>query len=233
MGQFSGFECRDFDYFISHPHDYTSVLRQKLEEFAKLVHRSALPQRIQRAYPQCHVGHIQRRRGRGAWVRIGKAKPPPKRDPFINSNLTIEIDPEALTFNAVIRDQRATRTGYPIARLHDALVSEETALTGALNGLPEGWQVVLFERVGDGDHPPNRIGEIWLRRATLDLELDFGVLRPFAVDFLREIEFPGVHVGTRIYRCDPILLHPEELVHEAGRSLTAAFEVLKALDPAL
>lgn len=233
MAEFDGITQADFDYFLSHPPEYTPVIRHKLEEFARAVHAEALPSAIRNQYPDVRMGPITHQPGAGAWVKIGKDPNRAKGDSFRNCNLMIAMDSARVTLNGVLRDQRVTKKGFPIAELWRSLKERHPTLMLRLGALGADYWLVIHRRIGRNDGPPNRLGETWIPAAEISLGLSAEAVRNSALPILGEIDFPGIHIRTSIPRGDVRLIDRNTLLREAAASLVDIFEVMAAVDPAL
>lgn len=222
MAPFTGFQARDFDFFIHYEPTYRARLRQKLEQFAESVHR-ALPPTLRQHYPHIRMGNIHADEERGAWVGIL----PTGSSTFQHCNFTIEITRDRLEFNAVIRDGRATDARKPIGILSRQLRADPVTFERILSGLGRDYALTVFARTrADGSTPPRRGNDRWRVVATQRLSIVGEEVVRWIRFLINTIPFPGIHVGQHISRGDQLLQDPARLASEAAESFGTLAGVL-------
>jgi len=230
MAEFTNFKQTDFDYFIEQPPDYRPVIKNKLEEFARIVHETSLPPVIQEQYSRRYLGqeatdHL--------WLIVGKADQDEAKDLFKHCNLEVSIDSESINFNAVIRDRKIDAKGYPPAELYARLMGNDVALQEAFNGLPEGFTLGICSRASKNGGRPSSWSDVWTPKFSIDLSLGWTAVRNATIATLDSIDYPGINVTTSIGRGEVIGMEKDQLVKRASASMVELFSVLSTLDPGL
>lgn len=225
MAPFTGFLPQDFDFFITYEPSYRPRLRQKLQQFGKLVYKRLDPQ-TRRRYCNLSVGNIQTEGGAAARL----LRPDAPRH-VRHCNPTIEINRDRLEFNAVIRDGRATDKHKPIGILNRRLRSAPQDFEEILHSLGCDYALSVFQRTRrDGSVPPTRVDERWNLVGLQNLAFVGEGVVNWLRFLINDIPFPGIHVGRHIHRGNPILQDLDRLVPEGVSSLHAAVRVLGYLE---
>jgi len=152
---------------------------------------------------------------------------------FGHCNLNLEIGPEGLFWQAVIRDGKATDNNKPIGTLYRKL--QNAALFKnfkiILSGFGADFWIVVNSRTNlarTGRPMPG--ADVWNEKAWLCLDsmTDEG-LRAVA-SLLIQIPYPGVIVERKISKGDVLLTNPDLLMKQCVDSLVQLHKVLVFLE---
>lgn len=153
MAPFTGFLVQDFDFFLHHEPTYRARLRQKLRQFAKLVHERLDPG-LRRLYREIYVGNIRTDREGGAWVGFRRPGAPSE---VRHCNFTITINRDRLEFNSVVSYGRSSDRRKSIGVFARKLRASPQAFEEVLAGLGAEYAISVFARTRrDGSVPPGR-----------------------------------------------------------------------------
>lgn len=226
MAPFDGFSEDDFDYFVRPADDYGPILKSKLKRLLDEVH-VRLPEGFRSRYPYVYSARLTNSSGeRGIWAAFRPPQEPG--DVFRHCNVTIELDSEGLSINAVIRDGRPSQAWTPLGRF--ALGMEnDPAIVRALR-LGRQFQLRVSERLGPNGGRILPGSEEWFLRGSLRLDHSEEDIRAFLGIMLAAVPFPGIHVRRQFPRWDATLPDGPILVAEATRTVEALAPVLEVLD---
>jgi hypothetical protein len=224
MAPFTGFTRYDFDFFVGEEEDYRDVLRNRLKQFGEIVYQ-ALPDNIRAQYDEGpYLGRVGRGEDRGAWLGLRKVQS--TGDPLRHCNFTIELDESALSFNAVIRDGKATDKSKPIGVLYTRISENAAALTRYLSGLGSEFRLKVFSRASATGGRPLPGSEIWKLECIQRLDHVIPESVPMLLGLLRSIPFPGIHLSRELSRGRVLSMSPDDLQAEG-------VEAIKRLHPFL
>jgi hypothetical protein len=228
MAPFTGFTQYDFDFFIGEEEDYRPVLRKKLKEFGEMVYE-ALPGHIRARYNEGpYLGRVAGGEGRGAWLGLRKVQSPS--DPFKHCNFTIELAEAALSFNAVIRDGKATDKRKPIGVLHTRISANAEALTEYLMELGAEFTLKIFSREGLSGSRILPGGENWRLEYVQRLDSVIPETVPMLLGLLHSLRYPGIHLGRELSRGEVLSKSPGELLKEGVTAITRLYPFLRFLE---
>jgi hypothetical protein len=223
MTNFVGFTAYDFDYFVSPDDQYKPILKTKLQAFGGAVY-ARLPGELRIIYNEGpDLGQFKAGSGRGGVLRLRKEQ---TGNAFDHCNFTIEINESGLSFNAVIRDGKATDLRKPIGALSQLLINTPDVLLAYLRSLGMHYTFRISSREGAGAKRLMPGNEMWhLKYAqTLDPVVDETV--PVLSSLLIKIPFPGVHLRREFPRSAVLTKTGEELVADAVAAISALFPIL-------
>jgi len=227
MAPFTGFTQYDFDFFIGEEEDYRPVLRKKLKEFGEMVYE-ALPGKIRARYNEGpYLGKIAGRGG-GAWLGLRKIQSPS--DPFEHCNFTIELAEAALSFNAVIRDGKATDKRKPIGVLHTRISANGEALTEYLMELGAEFTLKIFSREGLSGGRILPGGENWRLEYVQRLDSVIPETVPMLLGLLHSLRYPGIHLSRELSRGEVLSKSPDGLLKEGVTAITRLYPFLCFLE---
>jgi hypothetical protein len=226
MASFAGFVDDDFNFFISYDDDYRPLLRNKIEQFGQEVYQGLLPH-IRDVYPDFQVANIVK--GREA-ASVNLRKHQEKHDAFKHCNFSIAIRSEGLQFNAVIREGKWNNKRMPIGHFYQKLLAEPGRVETLLRGFDGNFYVAIYRRLplhGSKLMPGN---ELWDLKARLYLDFVNQELIKYLTRMLKEIDYPGLHVGREIRRGEPILSQGDQLIAEARTIFEHLYGILQYLE---
>ena len=229
MSPFEGFKNSDFDFFLVYDGDvdYKPVVKKRLTDFAELVHKK-LPQELRQVYPETYTGRFTKEE---FWIAFRKA--PSLKSIFSHCNLNLEIGPEGLSWQAVIRDGKATNNNKPIGilymKLQDANLFEKFKII--LSGFGADFWIVVHSRTNlarTGRPMPG--ADVWNEKAYLCLDSMTDEGLKAVVSLLTKIPYPGIVVERKISKGNELLTNPDSLVKQCVDSLVRLHEVLMFLE---
>ena len=225
LAPFAGFNEQDFDYFVRPADEYGALLKEKLRRFITEVH-NRLPTEFQDAYPEVYVGRVSNKGDdRGMWS--GFRFDQQLDDPFKHCNVTLELDSEGLSINAVIRDGRPDQP-WTAAGAFSQQIRDQNEILNALS-LGKDFSIRFYERVGRNGGRIMPGYEEWLLCGTLRLDRQLTDILEFAALMLKSIRYPGIHVRRHFRRGTDILEDGEALLNEAVTTVLQLAPVLTAI----
>jgi len=229
MSTFEGFKNSDFDFFLVYDEsgDYKPVVKKRLTDFAELVHGN-LPQILRQDYPEKYTGRFTKEE---FWIAFRKA--PALKSTFGHCNLNLEIGPEGLFWQAVIRDGKATDNSKPIGTLYRKL--QDAALFNnfkiILSGFGADFWIVVNSRTNlSRTGRPMPGADVWNEKAWLCLDSITDEGLKAVASLLIQIPYPGVVVQRKISKGDVLLTNPDLLVKQCVDSLVQLHKVLVFLE---
>jgi hypothetical protein len=219
------FSSDDFDFFISRISDYKPIVKDKLEKFSEAVYES-LSNEIKSKYTDKHIGIIPKE-CEVMWYGIRKDQS--KKDIFKHCNFTIEINSESLDFHTVIRDGKYS-DNKPIGILYKKIRNNFIDFQNLLNSLNKGYYLRISKRLprsGERIMPGN---ERWELLSKISLEIIRDETINYIIMMLKNIKFPGLHFGRNLYRGDPKLNNPTDLISLGKSAIEEQYKILKFLE---
>jgi len=225
LTDFTGFNSDDFDFFVNMIEDYKPIVKNKLDKFSKKVYEK-LDDEIKSIYDDKHIGIIPKK-PESIWFGIRKDQK--AKNVFKHCNFTIEMDPESLSFNAVIRDGKYNQKA-PIGILYRNIKNNFDEFLNILKSFDKYYSIKIFERVpksGSRIMPGN---ERWVLLSRLTL----GIVTDETVDYimmlLKKIKYPGIHIGLNIKRGVKTLQEPKKLIEIGKTAIEKEYKILKFLE---
>jgi hypothetical protein len=229
MAPFEGFKNSDFDFFLIYEEneDYKPIVKKRLVDFAKIVYARLTPE-LSRIYCDFYPGRFTKEE---FWVAFRKNQS--VKSAFRHCNLNLEIGPEGLFWQAVIRDGKAADQDKPIGKLYQKLQDEDhfNNFKTILSGLGAEYSLVIFERTDlSRRRRPMPGADVWNKKAWLSLDYLPNENLKAMVNLLTLIPYPGVIVQKEILKGDHLLWQPEALVVQCVNSLSRLHDVLTFLE---
>lgn len=216
MDKFNGFKNEDFDYFIAPNSEYKPILKKKIERFTSLLKEKI---HIKQEYKEFQIGNLRSGGEHWAWVAIKRSNN--RKDPFSQCNFTVEIKSEGLEVNVVFRNGRHTQVKKPIGYLYKKLENQFSEFMSILKRLGPGAYIELFERKSKQGGIPRQGNEAW----HMAFHLQLGNVTNEAIMHLqalmRDIDFPGIHIGYKIKRGSSLLTDHKGLFDQINKCLVS------------
>lgn len=229
MTPFTGFTRYDFDFFVGDEEDYRPILRKKLKEFGEMVYE-ALPEYVRARYDEGpYLGRVAASgEDRGAWLGLRKVQS--QKDPLRHCNFTIELDDSVLSFNAVIRDGKATDRRKPIGVLFKRISESADALDDYLKSLGREYTLRIFSREGLAGGRILPGSENWRLEFLQRLDSVIPETVPMLLGLLRSIRFPGILLRRELSRSQVLSMSSEKLLDEGIKAISRLYPLLVFLE---